>query len=266
MRFEQFITDTLKRAGVIANRYCRKKLSVSYKSVQEVVTRADYESERIIAGMIKKSFPTHSIWSEEKIRIKRKSEYCWYIDPIDGTNNYFRSIPIWGISLALYKGAVPVAGGMLFPLENELYYAEANKGAYLNGKKLHVSKIRTLKDAVFVLDDISHLDAVKSSNESLSSFSKNFFQLRIFGAACYTYALLAKGAIDACFHQNLKPGDFAAGKLLVKEAGGLVEEVRREEIGMNKKTTILASNRKLHDKIRKFLLKKEETNFINKKT
>ncbi len=228
-----------------------KNAKAEYKRYNDVVTEADFASEKIVADAIRKEFPTHGILSEEGDNKNATSDYCWYVDPVDGTNNFFMGIPLWGVSFALYKGNEGIAGVMYFPMLNELYYAEKGKGAYLNGKRIRVSGKKKTKEALFVLDDAAAFSQMGSENAS--EITKNFFATRVFGSACYTYGLVARGTASACFHAHLKPGDFAAGKIIIEEAGGKVEDLENREFDVRKTTKILASNKSLHGGIKKVL-------------
>lgn len=248
---KDFILTNIRKAGNKAHELFGKSFKVEYKNYHDVVTSADYASERIILSAIKRKFPSHSIWSEEAGEKKGNSPYCWHIDPVDGTNNFFMGLPIWGVSMALYKGNAPLAAASYFPLQDELYYAEKGKGAYLNGKRIRVSDKKELKKSLLLLDDSAAFDSFKK--KSITELTSNFFAIRVMGSACYSHALLARGVADAVFHAHLKQGDFAAGVLLIEEAGGKAQDPKRKRVEIEKTSSLLATNGKIHIKIRKLL-------------
>ncbi|PIN82702.1 inositol monophosphatase [Candidatus Micrarchaeota archaeon CG11_big_fil_rev_8_21_14_0_20_47_5] len=250
---KNFTLTTIRKAGNAALKLFGKSFKVKYKNYQDVVTSADIASEKVLISAIRKAYPTHSILSEEAGKISSSSSYCWYLDPLDGTNNFFMGLPLWGVSMALYKENTPLAGASYFPLQNELYYAEKGKGAFLNGKRIRVSKKKDTRSSLLVFDDPRALDSFRTKEGDIKEFADKFFAVRVLGSACYTHALLAKGTIDACFHPKLKPGDFAAGKILIEEAGGRIEDVERNETQMERSVRFLATNGKLHAKIKRML-------------
>ncbi len=206
-----------KRAGKILKDNFGKVKKVSLKGNQQLVSNVDLEAEKAIIETISRSFPDHSIMSEENSRLK-KSEFRWIIDPLDGTHNFIKGIPIFGTSIALEYRKEVVLGILLFPLSKRLYWAAKGNGTYLNDKKIRVSS-RPLAEATCVYDSSIRLN-VCNMLPVLGNLAREVFNLRMFGSSAEHLALVAEGKIDLDIEFNDKAWDFAAGALLVKEAGG----------------------------------------------
>ncbi len=216
-KFLEVAIRSAERAGKILKENFGRVKKIQSKGNQQLVSNVDLEAERVIIETIKKHFPGHSILSEENPRLNA-SDYKWIIDPLDGTHNFVKNIPIFGTSIALeYKKAV-IMGVIYFPLDKRLYWSEKGKGAYLNGKRLRVSS-RKLSDATCVYDSSIRYNP-EPMTLVLRNLSTKLFNLRMFGSSAEHLALVAEGRIDLDIEFNDKPWDFAAGALLVKEAGG----------------------------------------------
>jgi len=216
-KFKDIAVLAAEKAGkVLKDNFGRVK-KVSSKSGNQLVSNVDLEAEEAIIGTIKKHFPQHSILSEENSQLNNCA-YRWIIDPLDGTHNFIKGISIFGTSIALeYKKEV-IVGVLYFPLDRRLYWAEKGKGAYLNGKKIRVSS-RKLSDSTCVYDSSIRLN-LRQMLAVLGSLATAVFNLRMFGSSAEHLALIAEGKIDLDIEFNDKSWDFAAGALIVKEAGG----------------------------------------------
>ncbi|MFH1073120.1 MAG: inositol monophosphatase family protein [Nanoarchaeota archaeon] len=242
--------DTIRLAALAAGKIMlenyEKEFSVSQKTPKDRVTAVDIACEKKIISMIQKKFPKHTIISEERGTIDRKSSFTWYIDPIDGTTNYSRGIPLAGVSIALVKDRKPVLGAICDPFRDELFFAEKGKGAFLNSKRMHVSRINTLKDAIV------DFDFRNEDIETRMRISRNLltacYGTRKISTQALGLAYLACGRIDGYLHPLTSPHDFAAGWLIVEEAGGKASDFQGKPLPL-KKTSILATNGLLHDKL-----------------
>ena len=209
-----------------------EKLQVSVKGPSDFVSSADKKVEKTLISELKKSRPNYSILSEEIGEIKSEtSEYRWIIDPIDGTLNFLHGIPHFAISLALEKKNEIICGLIYDPIKNEMFLAEKEKGAYVNNQRIRVSSRKKLKDCMIFTGGPNF-----KSNErelSLSEYIKisNFVPspLRKMGSATLDMAYVAAGRYDAFWEFNLKTWDIAAGSLIVKEAGGYVGNIYKNE-------------------------------------
>lgn len=244
---EKFICGMLEKSGATLLKMQNNAVA-SNKSLHDLVTDADFASEKIIVDAIRGKFPSHSIYSEESQRDDLFADNCWVIDPLDGTNNYAYGFPIWGVSIAYAKKGEVVAGGIAYPPQGILMYAEKGKGAKMNGKRMHVSKRGDIMKAMTLVD--AHLSGSHGEEnlEKLGKISKQVFNVRSLGAAVYNIGYVAAGLADACVQLKLQPYDGAAGALLVREAGGKVTDLEGKEWRLDM-PTMVATNGKIHSAI-----------------
>tara|TARA_X000000950_G_scaffold153248_1_gene188222 strand:+ start:334 stop:1044 length:711 start_codon:yes stop_codon:yes gene_type:complete len=214
-----------------------EKLQVSRKGPRDFVTKTDKRVENIIIEELSKTKKNYSFFSEEVGKIKNKDEEnIWIIDPIDGTTNFLHGIPHFAISIALQSKKEIVSGLIFDPIKDEMFFAEKNKGAYLNNQRLRVSKKNILDDCLFS----SNHEGVKFSN----------FNMRCSGCAALDLAYVAAGRLDGFFYNNINLWDVAAGSIMVKEAGGVVNDLNK----YNKNSiNIRASSDGINDKMLKEL-------------
>ncbi len=212
-----------------------EKLQVSKKGPADFVTNSDLKAEKIIIEELKKAKPNYSIVSEENgIEKNNDKENTWIIDPIDGTVNFLHGIPHFAISIAL-KSKNEIISGLIFdPIKDELFYAEKNNGAFFNNHRIRVSKKSNLENCLFVTGG-----KIKDEPE---------FLYRKSGCAALDLAYVASGRYDGCFQKNLKLWDVAAGIILVKEAGGLINEI---DLSNDKNIRIIASTPDINAKFLK---------------
>ena len=189
-----------------------EKLQVSKKGPRDFVTKTDKKVEKILIEELSKIKQNYSFLSEEIGKIENKDkENIWIIDPIDGTTNFLHGIPHFAISIAL-KSKKEIVSGLVFdPIKDEMFFAEKNKGAYLNNQRLRVSKKSSLDDCLFS----SNHEGVKFSN----------LNMRYSGCAALDLAYVASGRLDGYFHNKINLWDIAAGALMVEEAGGIVNDL-----------------------------------------
>ena len=210
-----------------------EKLQVSIKGPTDFVSNADLKAEKIIIEELKKARPNYSIISEEDGSEKNKDEKnTWIIDPIDGTTNFLHGVPHFAISIALRFEAEIVSGLIYDPIKDEMFYAEKDNGAFFNNQRIRVSKKRELNSCLF----------------ATGGFSKNEVALpmRKSGSAALDMAYVAAGRYDGYFQNDLNLWDIAAGIILVKEAGGLINEI---DLSQNKNIKIRASSMAINDKM-----------------
>ena len=191
-----------------------EKLQVSKKGPRDFVTKTDKLVEKIIIDELSKSKKNYSFLSEEIGSIKNKDrENIWIIDPIDGTTNFLHGIPHFAICIALESNQEIISGLIYDPIKDEMFYAEKNKGAFLNNHRLRVSNKNSIEDCLFS----SNHEGVKFSN----------LNMRYSGCAALDLAYVSSGRLDGFFHNNINIWDVAAGALLVKEAGGVVNDLKK---------------------------------------
>ena len=191
-----------------------EKLQISKKGPRDFVTKTDKRVESIIIEELSNTKKNYSFLSEEIGKIKNKDEEnIWIIDPIDGTTNFLHGIPHFAICIALQSNNEIVSGLIFDPIKDEMFFAEKNKGSYLNNQRLRVSKKNVIDDCLFS----SNHDGVKFSN----------LNIRYTGCAALDLAYVAAGRFDGYFHNNINLWDVAAGSLMVLEAGGIVNDLNK---------------------------------------
>ena len=194
-----------------------EKLQVSKKGPRDFVTKTDKHVEKILIEELSKTKKNYSFLSEEVGSIKNKDkDNIWIIDPIDGTTNFLHGIPHFAICLALESKKEIISGLIYDPIKDEMFYAEKNKGAYLNNQRLRVSNKNLIDECLFS----SNHEGVKFSN----------LNMRYSGCAALDLAYVAAGRLDGFFHNKINLWDVAAGEILVKEAGGLVNDIHEFDI------------------------------------
>ena len=214
-----------------------EKLQVSKKGPADFVTNSDLKSEKIIIEELKKAKPNYSIISEENgIEENKDKKNTWIIDPIDGTVNFLHGIPHFAISIAL-KSNEEITSGIIFdPIKNEMFYAEKDNGAYFNNQRIRVSKKNEINNCLFVTGG-------KIENELDLPYRKS-------GCAALDMAYVASGRYDGYFQKNLNLWDIAAGIIMVKEAGGMLNEI---DLSVIKNIKIIASSTDICEKLLKKL-------------
>ena len=189
-----------------------EKLQVSKKGPNDFVTKTDIHVEKILIEELSKTKKNYSFLSEEIGVVSNKDkENVWIIDPIDGTTNFLHGIPHFAICVALQSNGDIVSGLIYDPIKDEMFFSEKNKGAFLNNQRLRVSKKNSLDDCLFS----SNHEGVKFSN----------LNMRYSGCAALDLAYVASGRLDGYFHNKINIWDVAAGVLMVKEAGGIVNDI-----------------------------------------
>lgn len=258
--------ETLKKAlnaaAKILNKYYGK-VNYSLKGRADLLTKADIESQKAVIKIIKKNFPAHGIFAEENKKNEAKEKFIWVIDPLDGTTNYAHTFPIAGVSIALLKNGKVILGGILDPFRNETFIGIKGKGAYLNNKKIKVSKVPKLSQALlatgFAYDRAQN---GKFYCSIYADFLKVSHDIRRIGAASIDMAWLAIGRTDGYWEFNLSPWDVAAGKIIVEEAGGKVTDFSGNAWGSmeNWGKETLATNGKFSKQMLKIIKKRIKEN------
>ena len=214
-----------------------EKLQVSKKGPHDYVTKTDKHVEKILIEELSKTKKNYSFLTEETGVIKNKDkENTWIIDPIDGTTNFLHGIPHFAISIA-HQSKDELLSGLIFdPIKDEMFFAEKDKGAFLNNQRLRVSKKNSLMECLFS----SNNEGVKFSN----------LNMRCAGSAALDLAYVASGRLDGYFHNKINLWDVAAGVLMIKEAGGIVNDINKFDIN---KIDIRASSAAIYDEMLKNL-------------
>lgn len=239
-------------AGEIQLRYFRNSNleSDTKQNAFDVVTVADKESERFIKSYIREHFPEHGIISEESGCDHSDRDWCWIVDPLDGTTNFNNGLPVFSVSIALeYKGEALV-GAVNAPYLREMFHAVKGAGAFLNGSPIHCSH-KTQLDTAVVATGMPYDRAVNPDN-NLAEIERVVCKVRgtrRLGSAAIDLCYTAAGFYDAYWELNLNRWDVAAGMLIAEEAGAVVESIRE-----NRNYSILASAPSLVNGFRKLIL------------
>ena len=211
-----------------------EKLQVSVKGPSDFVSNADTKAEKIIIEELSKAKKNFSIISEEDgSKVNQDKNNIWIIDPIDGTTNFLHGVPHFAISIALKSNNEIVSGLIYDPIKDEMFYAEKNSGAFFNNHRIRVSNKKEINSCLFATGG-------KDDNKKID------LNIRRTGSAALDMAYVASGRYDGYFQKNLNLWDIAAGVILVKEAGGMVNEI---DISQNKNIKITAASSAINEKM-----------------
>ena len=210
-----------------------EKLQVSVKGPSDFVTNADKKAEKIIIEELSKSRKKFSILSEEIGEIKNSDiNNVWIIDPIDGTTNFLHGVPHFAISIALKSNNEIISGLIFDPIKNEMFFAEKNNGAYLNNKRMKVSRKKILEECLFATGGKKEIKSDLNTRKS--------------GSAALDIAYVAAGRYDGYFQNHLNLWDIAAGIIMVKEAGGKINEI---DCSIVKDVSVRTSSNSIYEKM-----------------
>jgi myo-inositol-1(or 4)-monophosphatase len=242
-----------KKAGLLLKRGLGQKRQVDYKGAVNLVTEMDIISERVIVSEIRKRYPNHSLLAEEKTRVQENSAYRWIIDPLDGTTNYAHGFPIFSVSIALEKQGEVILGVVYDPTREELFVAKKEKGARLNGRSIHVTSTPALSKSLLATGFPYDLRESPVDNfDHFRNFALRVHAVRRPGSAALDLCYVAAGRFDGFWEMKLGPWDFAAGSLMVREAGGEITDFLGKRLDLDGQH-VLASNGKIHREMIKVL-------------
>lgn len=243
--------NAVKEAAKIQLEYMNKELDIETKASEfDLVTQADTIAEAKIIEVISKEFPSHSFLAEESGSEIKDSDYLWIIDPIDGTVNYAHRFPQFCCSIGLYCKGEAVIGVVYDPCRKELFHAIKGQGAFLNNKKMQVSKIETLRKALLATGFPALKDELLQKNlEYFKAFLGKCQAIRRPGSAALDLCYVACGRLDGFWELGLSPWDTAAGALMITEAGGFITNLDNDYFDLNIKG-LIATNGLLHSQIK----------------
>lgn len=220
-----------RRAAAVINRASTQLelLTVQSKSPNDFVTEVDRAAEQAIIEVLRDAFPGHAILAEESGESGPDSEFTWIIDPLDGTTNFIHGMPQYAVSIAQAKNGVLEHAVVYDPNSNELFTASRGSGAFLNDRRIRVSRRTRLNEALigtgFPFRQFDNVDAYLAMFKELTQKTAG---IRRPGAAALDLAYVAAGRFDGFWEMGLSPWDMAAGVLLIQEAGGLVSDLSGE--------------------------------------
>jgi myo-inositol-1(or 4)-monophosphatase len=234
-----------KEAGKILMKYYGKDYEINSKRdsnhSSDLVTQADLDSEKKIVDILEKNFPEHRIYAEEQGLRDKDSEYTWYIDPLDGTGNFTRNIPLFGVSIGLIKNKQPILGVLYFPAIDLMVHAEKGKGAFANDKKISVSN-RELDNSLFY-----NAGVYKGKIDFKTKIAEKVALTKMIDTSAYELAQIAMGDAELYILTSVLH-DVTAGVAIIREAGGKVTDYDDSEWNQDSKG-IVASNKVIHDEI-----------------
>ena len=243
----QAAIDAAQAAAEVIRSLYRSNLAVEIKSDRSPVTEADVRSEEAIRDVLAKRFPGYGFYGEETGRHAMGAESVWLVDPIDGTKSFIRDCPFFSTQIALMRGGELVLGVSSAPAYGEFAWAERGQGAWLDGKRIQVSRTATLIDSIVSTGNLKTL----ARSQYWGQFGELIPQVsRIRGYGDFVhYHLLARGSLDVVIESDVNILDIAALTVIVAEAGGRFTDLSGGPVGLDT-TTVLATNGRLHEKIR----------------
>lgn len=234
-------------AGEILMRYFRSdRVGAREKGARDVVTAADLESEALVTERLRQAFPRDGIVGEEGSAVPPRANRRWYLDPLDGTLNFSRGLPIWCVSLSLFEGDQPVLGVIHDPIHHETFHAVAGQGAFRGEERLRGSTVDDVAHALVHVTVDFHQESMWQGIEDLRLLAPRVLRTRNIGSAALALAYVAAGHFDAMVHHYANPWDYGAGVALVREAGGVVTEVTGAPYTVASRGILAAAHPALH--------------------
>jgi len=240
--------EIAREAGALLTELATKPLDIAYKRRADLVTVADRRSEALIVARLREHFPDHAIVAEEGGNHRSSSEYCWYVDPLDGTTNYAHGFPVYCVTLGLAHRGEVIAGVVYDPTRHDIYTAERGAGAFLNGQQLHVSHTESLAESLVATGFPPFAPNHDLNIQFYFRFTNLTHGIRRAGSAALDLCFVAAGRFEGFWEMKLNPWDKAAGTLLVTEAGGRVTDVRGSAFNLLG-DDVFASNGLVHDQM-----------------
>lgn len=246
-----------REAGARLREFLAAGVETEYKGDVDVVTEADRTVEKLIRARLHETLPEHGIFGEEGTRERMEGEFRWYVDPLDGTTNFAHGFPQFCVSMGLEhrppglaqgEDGTLMAGVIYDPTRDELFAAEKGKGAWLNGKAIHVSRTPDLAESLVATGFPSRKRHESPNIHFYQEFTLRSHGVRRAGSAALDLAWTACGRLEAFWEFNLNPWDTAAGMLLVTEAGGRVTDFAGNPCGLDSRQ-VLASNGLVQDEM-----------------
>jgi len=250
-------SEIAREAGARLREFLAQGVETEYKGDVDLVTVADRTSEALIRRRLGEAFPEHGIYGEEGTRERLGGEFCWYVDPLDGTTNFTHGFPQFCVSLGLEQrpaGLKPEEDGVLVaaviydPMRDELFTAERGRGALLNGRPMRVSRTPELAESLLATGFPSRKRHLSPNIHFYQEFTLRSHGVRRAGSAALDLAWVACGRMDGFWEFNLNPWDTAAGILLVEEAGGKVSDFSGHHYRLDSRE-VLASNGLIHEEL-----------------
>lgn len=249
MHYLETAAEIAREAGALLSTWFERHVPYEIKGEFDLVTAADRASEKLVVERLRSHFPSHRIVAEEGGGHQSGSEYCWYVDPLDGTTNFAHSLPIFNVTLGLEQAGEMVAGVVFDPTRQEMFTAERGAGAYLNNRRVKVSSAQRVVDSLASTGFPSRKRHHSTNIHFYYQLGMASHGVRRTGSAAIDLAWVACGRLDFFWEFGLKPWDMAAGTLLVEEAGGRVSDMKGERHSVTTSEHLLADNSLLHTEV-----------------
>jgi myo-inositol-1(or 4)-monophosphatase len=249
MSYLETAAEIAREAGALLAGYFERRVPFELKGEFDLVTEADRASEQLVVERLRSHFPSHGIVAEEGGGHQSSSEYRWFVDPLDGTTNFAHAFPMFNVTLGLERAGELVAGVVYDPIRSEMFTAERGAGAYLNNRRIHVSRAAGLADS---LSSTGFPSRKRHHNVNIHFYYQLAMAshgVRRTGSAAIDLAYVACGRLDFFWEFGLKPWDMAAGSLLVQEAGGRVSDMKGAAHSVTGSEHLLADNGLLHNDV-----------------
>ena len=237
-----------REAGSVISKLAARKIGFELKGAHDLVTEADRASEHLVVERLRQHYPSHAVVAEEGSAHEGTSEYRWYVDPLDGTTNFAHGFPVYNVSMGLECAGELIAGVIYDPTRDEMFLAEKDAGAFLNGERIHVTATERLEDSLCATGFPSRKRHQNINVHFYYQFAMQTHGVRRAGAAAIDLAYVACGRLDFFWEFSLNPWDMAAGVLLVREAGGMAGGMKGEPFDL-RGPNVLATNGALHQPV-----------------
>src|SRR3954471_5845124 len=238
--------DAARAAAEVIRGFYQRNVKIEVKADKTPVTEADVRSEEAIRAILTRRFPTYGFYGEETGQQAMDAENLWLVDPIDGTKSFVRECPFFSTQIALMRKGCLVLGVSSAPAYGELAWAEEGAGAYLNGRRIHVSQTAELASTIVSTGNLKTL-AGSPQWAKFGELIPRISRIRGYGDFVH-YHLLARGSLDVVIESDVNILDIAALTVIVREAGGTFTDLHGGDVGLAT-TSVLATNGKLHSKI-----------------
>lgn len=250
----EYLEDAIV-AAKLAGKYLREtyykgNVQMEFKSQKEIVTNADKGAEKIILDYLMEKYPTHKFISEESKLKDVESDFVWYIDPLDGTTNFFYRIPYFNVSIALEHRKHGFIGVVYDPINDELFYAVRNQGAFLNGNKIKPNEITNLKVAFITSCHGRDSNQIDTFINLMKKFKHEARDMRKLGSAALELCSVACGRTNAFIGYGTKPWDVKAGLLIARESGCSISGIFEDEMDTDE---VLVSSPQLFNEIKRII-------------
>lgn len=240
--------EIAREAGALLANYYSRGVGFDLKGDFDLVTEADKASEKLVVERLHSYYPSHSVLGEEGGMREKRSEFCWYVDPLDGTTNFAHGFPMFNVTLGLERNGDLIAGVIYDPLRNEMYSAELGSGAYLNGRRIRVSAAAGIEHALLATGFPSRKRHENVNVHFFHQVAMTTHGVRRAGSAALDLAYVACGRLDGFWEFGLNPWDMAAGLLICREAGGRTSDMKGGPADLHG-PHVVVTNTLIHDEL-----------------